>query len=113
MACACAGPKGFGVALFAAELGETPSKAKILKWFSGAGILKLIDDYRGDTYRAVCTMRFATKVYVLQRLQKKSNHGIATTTGDRPYPGTTQMGGADLHQQSEGDLNEYNAQKKQ
>ena len=68
----------FGIALFAAQLGETPPEAKILKGFGGAGVLELIDDHRGNTYRAVYTVRFATKVYVLHAFQKKSKRGIAT-----------------------------------
>lgn len=68
----------FGYALYAAQLGETPPEAKPLKGFSGAGVLELIEDYRGDTYRAVYTVRFATKVYVLHVFQKKAKHGIAT-----------------------------------
>ncbi len=67
-----------GVALFAAQFGETPPEAKILKGFGGAGVLELIDDHRGNTYRAVYTVRFATKVYVLHAFQKKSKRGIAT-----------------------------------
>jgi phage-related protein len=42
------------------------------------GVLELIEDYRGDSYRAVYTVRFATKVYVLHVFQKKAKHGIAT-----------------------------------
>src|ERR1700751_4069572 len=68
----------FGVALFAAQLGETPPDAKPLSGFGGAGVLELIEDHRGDTYRAVYTARFATKVYVLHVFQKKSKRGIAT-----------------------------------
>lgn len=67
-----------GVALFAVPLGETPPKAKPLKGFGGAGVLELIEDHRGSTYRAVYTVRFATKVYVLHAFQKKSKRGIAT-----------------------------------
>ena len=55
-----------------------PPEAKILKGFGGAGVLELIDDHRGNTYRAVYTVRFATKVYVLHAFQKKSKRGIAT-----------------------------------
>src|SRR5271163_4761416 len=62
----------FGVALFAAQLGETPPEAKPLKGFGGAGVLELIEDHRGDTYRAVYTVRFATAIYVLHAFQKKS-----------------------------------------
>jgi phage-related protein len=68
----------FGVALFAVQLGETPPEAKPLKGFSGAGVLELIEDHQGSTYRAVYTVRFATKVYVLHAFQKKSKRGIAT-----------------------------------
>lgn len=68
----------FGVALFAAQLGETPPETKILKGFGGGGVIELIDDHYGSTYRAVYTVRFATKVYVLHAFQKKSKRGIAT-----------------------------------
>lgn len=68
----------FGYALYATQLGEIPPEAKPLKGFGGAGVLELIDDYRGDTHRAVYTVRFATKVYVLHVFQKKAKHGIAT-----------------------------------
>lgn len=46
------------------------------------GVLELIEDHRGDTYRAVYTVRFATKVYVLHVFQKKSKCGIATPKQD-------------------------------
>jgi phage-related protein len=67
-----------GFALFAAQLGETLPDAKPLKGFGGAGVLELIEDHRSDTYRAVYTVRFATKIYVLHAFQKKSKRGIAT-----------------------------------
>jgi phage-related protein len=72
----------FGYALNAAQMGETPPEAKQLKGFGGMGVLELIEDYRGDTYRAVYTVRFATKVYVLHVFQKKAKHGIATPKHD-------------------------------
>jgi phage-related protein len=68
----------FGAALYAVQLGETPPEAKVLKGFGGASVLELIEDDRSGTYRAVYTVRFATKVYVLHVFQKKSKHGIAT-----------------------------------
>jgi phage-related protein len=68
----------FGVALFAVQLGETPPDVKPLKGFGGAGVLELIDDHKGSTYRAVYTVRFATRIYVLHAFQKKSKRGIAT-----------------------------------
>ncbi len=46
--------------------------------FGGAGVLEVVDDYDGDTYRAIYTLRFAGAVYVLHAFQKKSKSGIAT-----------------------------------
>lgn len=70
--------RAFGIALFAAQLGETPSDAKPLKGFGGAGVLELVKFHERGTYRAVYAVRFATRVYVLHAFQKKSKHGIAT-----------------------------------
>jgi phage-related protein len=70
--------RGFGLALFAAQEGETPPSAKPLRGFGGAGVLELIEDERGSTYRAVYTVHFQDAVYVLHVFQKKSKHGIAT-----------------------------------
>jgi phage-related protein len=68
----------FGVALYAVQLGETPPDAKPLKGLGGAGVLELIEDHRGNTYRAIYTVRFATRIYVLHAFQKKSKRGIAS-----------------------------------
>ena len=68
----------FGYAPYAAQLGEPPPCAKPLKGFGGAGVLELIEDYRSDTYRAVYTVRFAGKVYVVHVFQKKAKRGVAT-----------------------------------
>ena len=67
-----------GLALYSAQLGERPPDAKPLKGFGGAGVLELVEDHRGNTYRAVYTVRFATRIYVLHAFQKKSKSGIAT-----------------------------------
>ena len=45
--------RAVGLALYAAQLGERPPDAKPLKGFGGAGVLELVEDHRGDTYRAV------------------------------------------------------------
>ncbi len=65
-----------------AQQGDTPAGAKPLKGFGGAGVLELVEDHRGDTYRAVYTVRFERAVYVLHAFQKKSKHGIATPKRD-------------------------------
>jgi len=35
----------------------------------------IVKDYRGDTFRAVYTIRYADTVYVLHAFQKKSKTG--------------------------------------
>lgn len=56
----------------------TPDHFKPLKGFKGAGVLEVMEDYDGDTFRAVYTVKFAGVVYVLHCFQKKSKRGIAT-----------------------------------
>ena len=68
----------FGYGLYLAQSGKKPPDAKPLKGFGGAGVLELVEDYRSGTYRAVYTVRFPRKVYVLHVFQKKAKHGIAT-----------------------------------
>lgn len=68
----------FGLELFAAQCGEMPPSAKPLKGFGGAGVLELVADERGGTYRAVYTVKFHDVIYVLHVFQKKSKSGTAT-----------------------------------
>jgi len=72
----------FGYALHLAQAGDRHSQAKPLKGFGGAGVLEVVEDHRGDTYRAVYTVRYASAVYVLHCFQKKSTSGIATPKPD-------------------------------
>jgi phage-related protein len=72
----------FGFALYQAQIGEKHDDAKPLKGFKGSGVLEIVDDFDGDTYRAVYTVRFAEVVYVLHVFQKKSKRGIATPKQD-------------------------------
>ena len=67
-----------GGALWDAQRGLKAPYAKPLRGFGGAGVLEIVDDYDGDTYRAVYTVRFAGVVYVLHAFQKKSKGGKAT-----------------------------------
>ena len=66
-----------GAALFHAQLGGKHVKAKPLRHI-GQGILEVVSDHRGDTYRAVYTVKLEGRVYVLHAFQKKSKSGIAT-----------------------------------
>ena len=61
-----------------AQLGRKHEAAKPLKGFKGAGVLEVVTDHDGDTFRAVYTVRFAGHVYVLHAFQKKSKKGIQT-----------------------------------
>jgi phage-related protein len=61
-----------------AENGLKHEDAKPLKGYKGPGVLEIIKDHDGDTYRAVYTVRLADRVYVLHAFQKKSKKGIKT-----------------------------------
>lgn len=75
-------PKGVrrtcGQALFDAQTEGKHPDAKPLKGFHGAGVLEVVEDDDGNTYRAVYTVKFAGVVYVLHAFQKKSKSGRKT-----------------------------------
>ncbi len=71
-----------GYALHRAQGGAKHESAKPLKGFGGAGVLEIVADDVGDTFRAVYTVKFATAIYVLHAFQKKSKVGIKTPTED-------------------------------
>lgn len=73
--------KDMGVALFITQLGGTPDSMKLWKGL-GAGVYELVEDHKGDTFRAVYTVRIAEAVHVLHSFQKKSKSGIATPQPD-------------------------------
>ncbi|WP_343868271.1 type II toxin-antitoxin system RelE/ParE family toxin [Caenispirillum bisanense] len=72
----------FGYALHLAQCGGKHPQAKPLSGYGGAGVLEVVEDAEGGTYRAVYTVRFAETVYVLHCFQKKSLRGIATPQRD-------------------------------
>ena len=67
-----------GQALFAAQVGDKHDDAKPMKGFKGAGVVEIVEDHDGDTYRAVYTVKFKGVVYALHAFQKKSKKGIKT-----------------------------------
>ena len=71
----------FGFELFLAQTGQHPPSAKPLKGFGG-GTIELIDDFGGDSYRAVYAVRFSAAVYVLHAFKKKSKQSIKTPRSD-------------------------------
>jgi len=72
----------FGYALSLAQAGDRHDAAKALKGFGSAGVLEVVEDHAGGTYRAVYTVKFEEAVFVLHCFQKKSKHGIATPKKD-------------------------------
>lgn len=73
--------RSVGFALSAAQYGGKHPAAKPWKG-EGSGVLEVVKDYDGDTYRAIYTVRFARAVYVLHVFQKKSPRGIETRRSD-------------------------------
>jgi phage-related protein len=67
-----------GYALYVAQQGGKHRDAKPLKGFGGAGVVEIVSDQRGDTFRTMYTVRFADAVYVLHAFQKKSKSGRET-----------------------------------
>jgi phage-related protein len=72
----------FALGLYEASRGGFSGSAKVLKGFSGASVIELRENFCGNTYRAVYTVRYEKVIYVLHIFQKKSNHGIATAKKD-------------------------------
>jgi len=67
-----------GYALYVAQRGGKHPDAKPLRGFGGAGILEIVDNHAGDTYRVVYTVRLPGRICVLHAFQKKSKTGIKT-----------------------------------
>jgi phage-related protein len=57
-------------------------EAKTLKVFGGAGVLEIVENDSGETYRGVYTVKFEEAVFVLHCFQKKSKRGIETPQAD-------------------------------
>ena len=70
-----------GYALGLAQLGARHPNAKPWKG-EGPGVLEIVEDYRGDTYRAVYTVQFEEVVFVLHCFQKKAKRGSETPRAD-------------------------------
>jgi phage-related protein len=71
-----------GFALYEAQVGDKHAAAKPFKGFKGAGVLEVVEDHDGDTFRTVYTVRFDDAVYVLHAFQKKSKRGVSTPKHD-------------------------------
>jgi len=74
--------RNVGHALSLAQAGGQGENTKVLKGFGGAGVVEVVENDEGGTYRAVYTVRFVQAVFVLHCFQKKSTRGIATPKAD-------------------------------
>ena len=72
----------FGYGLYQAQIGKHPDIAKTLSGFGGASVIELVQDHKGDTFRAVYTVKFSDAIMVLHAFQKKSKRGIETPKQD-------------------------------
>jgi phage-related protein len=77
-----------GYALFVAQCGLKHESAKPLKGYGGAGVLEVVEQFSGNAYRAVYTVRLAGRVYVLHAFQKKSKRGAATPQAELDLVGS-------------------------
>lgn len=73
--------KKIGAALSLAQFGGKHPSAKPWKG-AGSAVFEIVQNYRGDAYRAIYTVRFTDAVYVLHAFQKKSPSGIRTPWRD-------------------------------
>jgi len=73
----------FAHAIQMASEGYTHPDSKPLKGYGGRSVVEVIADDRGDTYRAIYTVKFKDILYVLHIFKKKSTKGIATPKKDR------------------------------
>lgn len=96
----------FGFGLFQAQQGGKHVSAKPLKGFGGAGVLEIVEDERGGTFRCVYTVKFPKAVYVLDVFQKKSKSGSKTPPAEL-YRIKQRLQAAEQHYASwKGEVNE-------
>lgn len=69
-----------GIAQTGGKADNTKPLSNIVK---GGRIFEIVDDYDGDTYRAVYTVKFEKAIYALHAFKKKSKSGIATPKPDK------------------------------
>ncbi len=70
-----------GSAISYAQFGGKHPAAKPWRG-AGSGVFEIVQDHRGDTYRAVYTVMFFPAVYVLHCFKKKSPSGARTSRRD-------------------------------
>lgn len=92
--------RSIGFALWRAQVGKRHEHAKVLKGFGDAGVLEVVEDYEGDTYRPVYTVRYPEAVYVIHVFQKKSHRGRKTPRAHRALIEKRLRAAAECHKES-------------
>jgi phage-related protein len=72
-----------GQALFEAQKGDKHARTKPLRGYGDASVLEVVVDRAGDTFRAVYTVRWPGRVYVLHVFKNMS----CTSSRRSPRPG--------------------------
>ena len=72
----------FGFALWLAQQRTKHPQSKLLIGVGSAGVIEVVEDFHGNTWRAVYTIKFRGVVYVLHAFQKKSSSGKAMPKPD-------------------------------
>src|SRR3954465_5731555 len=75
---ACPRKQDVGHALFLAQKGERAPSTKILRGFGGAGVVEIVEDHDGDTYRCVYAVRLHLAIWWLHASTPKSKRGPET-----------------------------------
>ena len=78
-----------GYALWIAQTGGKHRDAKVLSGFGGAGVLEIIEDYRGDTFRAVYTLKYADVLFSCTPFKRNRKRGAKHRAGYRVNQATT------------------------
>ena len=73
--------KTIGHVLYFAQRGDRHPDIKMMRGL-GSGMYEILEDHRSGTYRAIYTVQYADRVYVLHAFQKKSKSGITTPLAD-------------------------------
>ncbi len=72
----------FAAALKIALNGGTHEDAKPFK-YHGSGVVEVVCDYNGDTFREIYTVQYKEVVFVIHIFQKKSKKGSETPRPDK------------------------------
>lgn len=73
----------FGSALLDAQYGDHPEGARPFSEGVPREVMKIVEDFARNTFRAAYTVSFPRAVYVLHVFKKKSSSGIATPRPDK------------------------------